>query len=181
MEYKYAFLNKQEYALSTIQENIEFVVYSLASLLIPFVFMHMQLLVGTAVNTALVLAALNMKNYKTLPMIVCPSIGAVAGGLLFGSFTPFLLYMIPAIWVGNTILVMSFKKFMLEKKKNKFLVLGGASLAKAGFLFVVAGILVVSGVLPKPFLVAMGPMQLATAALGGAVALGIQFTKKKLV
>lgn len=180
MEYNYSFLNKQEYALSTIQENIEFVIYSLASLLMPFIFMHMQILVGTAVNTALVLAALNMKNYKLLPVIVCPSIGAVAGGLLFGSFTPFLLYMIPAIWIGNFILIMSFKKFMVEKKKNRIMVLAGASAAKAAFLFVVAGTLVFSGILPKPFLIAMGPMQLATALIGGAVALGIQMAKKNI-
>lgn len=173
-------LHKSEYAISHLQQNIELVAYSTIAFIAPFMFAHSQLLVGSIVNAALVLCALNLRGAKLLPIILFPSIGAVAAGALFGSFTWALVYMVPFIWVANAILVLAIKRLVLNEGKNRMLSLGiGASL-KAGFLFACAGALLALGFVPAAFLGAMGMMQLASALCGGTVAFALQAAKKRL-
>ncbi|MBU0627442.1 hypothetical protein KKG31_04880 [Patescibacteria group bacterium] len=71
----------------------------------------------------LVLSALNLKKYAILPIILLPSLAVLARGLIFGPFTIFLLYMIPAIWLGNFLLVWGIKYFHLTKNWNRWLAL----------------------------------------------------------
>lgn len=172
----FEFLSRQEYKLTYLQENVELVIYSALCLLIPFFIGHNQFLIGTMVNAALILAALNLRKYKLLPIIMLPSIGVFARNLVFGNFTMFLAYMIPFIWIGNSILVLTFKRFGLTR--NKWLVLILAASLKSGFLFASAFVFVKLSVLPALFLTTMGLMQLYTALAGGVLAFSLHKVKK---
>lgn len=175
------YLNKQEYNFSLIQENIEMIIYSVVCFFVPFFIGHPQLLVGIIVNAALVLAALNLRSYKLLPVIMLPSLAVLSRGIIFGPFTIFLFYMVPFIWIGNFILAYSIKKFQIDKKINRFASLGIGAGFKALFLFASAFIMVKTGFLPVLFLTSMGIMQLYTAIAGGLLAFGVQGVKKKFV
>jgi hypothetical protein len=185
MKFEYADVSdslfKQEYQLSRAQEYVEMALYSIIAFSLPFVLGHEQLLVGGAVNCALVLAALNLKGARLLPVIILPSVGVFFAGLVFGSLTPALLYMIPFIWAGNALLVVCIKYLVLDKKTNRVAALGAAATAKAIFLFLAAFALLTFGMVPAAFLAAMGIFQLATALAGGAGALALQMGKRKLL
>jgi len=196
MKFEYAHISdslfQQEYSLSRAQEYVEMAIYSVIAFSLPFLLGHEQLLVGSAVNCALVLAALNLKGARLLPVIILPSIGAYFAGLLFGVASPALLYMIPFIWVGNALLVLCIKYFVLADKKTNSMaalgigattknmtVLGIGATAKAAFLFISAFALLTFGMVPVAFPAAMGIFQLATALLGGSAALALQMGKKR--
>ena len=179
--YLYKLSNMQDYALSHAYENIEMVVYSVICFFIPLLMGHPQILVGVVVNAALVVAALNLKGYKLLPVILLPSLGVLSRGVIFGPFSVFLVYMIPFIWIGNAILVISFKHFKLGKKYNYWHTLVIGTILKSGFLFLSAFVLYKFGVLPVVFLIAMGVLQVFTAIGGGIMAYGIHYGKKYLV
>lgn len=181
MNINYEFLKKNDYKIGYIQENIELVVYSLICFFVPFFIGHPQLVVGIIVNASLILAALNLRNYRLLPIIMLPSLGVLSRGLIFGPFTVFLIYMIPFIWIGNSLLVYTFKLLNMEKKVNKWITLGVGALIKALFLFAIAFLFVNLGILPKLFLTTMGIFQFYTAISGGIIALGIQAVKKKVI
>ena len=185
MKFEYANVSgslfRQEYSLTRVQEYVEMTAYSVIAFSLPFLHGHEQLFVGAAVNCALVLAALNLKGARLLPVIILPSIGAYLAGLVFGVASPALLYMIPFIWAGNALLVLAIKYFVLDKKTNRAAALGFGAAAKALFLFLSALALLSFGMVPAAFLTAMGIFQLATAALGGAAALRLQAGKKKFL
>lgn len=184
MEFDYAFvpvsLFKQEYPLSDLQEYAEMAIYAAVAFALPFLLGGQQLLVGSVVNCVLVLAALNIRGKKLLPVILLPSVGAYLAGMIFGVASSALLIMIPFIWVGNSILVFSMKKFTLSMKKNRILSLGIGAVAKSGFLFLAAFVLFSLGFVPAVFLTAMGIVQLVTASIGGAGALVLQEGKKHI-
>jgi hypothetical protein len=180
-EFRYGYLFKQDYHIKNIQENAELLVYSMVCFFVPFLLGHPQLLVGTVVNASLILAALNLKSFKLLPVIMIPSLGVLTKGLIFGPFTIFLVYMIPFIWIGNAILVYCFKKLNLGLRMNKWFVLFIGSGLKAGFLFGIAYLLVKMSVLPAVFLGAMGLLQVYTALLGGVLAFSVQGIKKRFI
>lgn len=180
MEYLNKLSYLQDYELRNINENIEFVIYTVICFFLPVVLGHSQLIVGIVVNAMLITAALNLKGYKLLPVILAPSLGALSAGLLFGNLTVFLLYLIPFIWIGNAIFVFSFKWLKLHLKKNYLLTLAIGSVAKAGFLFLSALILFKLGFIPVIFLTAMGIIQLTTALGGGIAAYGFHTVKKRI-
>jgi hypothetical protein len=169
-------LETQSAKLTKTRELIEFLVLSAAALLVPFLLGHPQFLVGTLVNATLILAVLNLKNYKVLPILLLPSIGVLTKGLIFGPFTVLLVYMIPFIWIGNLILAYSVKGM-----KSKWLGLVIGAVLKMAFLYSVATVLIKLGVLPKPFALSMGMIQLYTALAGGVLALTINGLKNKFV
>ena len=75
-----------------------------------------QLIVGTIVNMALVTTAINLKGWaKILGVVTMPSISTILSGYVFGTASTYMVYMIPAIWVGNFALVYAYKFIMLEK------------------------------------------------------------------
>ena len=180
MRYLYKIANLQDYVLSNAHQYFEMVLYTAVCFFLPLFIGHPQIFVGIMVNTLLIASALNIKGTKLLPVIIAPSLGALSRGVLFGPFTIFLIYMIPFIWIGNTILVFSFKWLKLRLKKNYWLTLGISSLLKSGFLFLAAYVLYSLGIVPVIFLTAMGVMQLITALSGGIAAYGFQAAKKKL-
>jgi len=170
----YKYVNEQEYDISNVVENVEMVIYSSLAFLLPFLMGHPQIVVGIGVNAALVLAALNLRGVKLLPVIIFPSLGVLARGLIFGPMTIYLVYMIPFIWVGNAILVYFVKRFMNSRIKASIY----GSIVKSLFLFAIAAPLVLLNVLPKPFLIAMGPLQAFTAITGCVVGFGVHQAKK---
>jgi len=173
----YEFIKVKEYNYSNTFQNIEMVVLSLAAFFIPLFLGHQQIIVGSVVNAFLIAGALHLKGWKTLPIIIMPSLGAVAAGLLFGPLNKFILLMVPFIWIGNALLVISIKRFKL----NYWFKLGLGSIIKAGFLFTAAFILYTLGALPVIFLTAMGILQVATALVGGILAFTYEKTAQKLV
>lgn len=177
--FKSAYLNK--YELTNKQQTIEIVIYSIVCFFLPMFIGHPQYIVGAIVNCFLIVSAMNIKGYKLLPVIIAPSLGALSRGILFGPFTIFLIYMIPFIWIGNSILVYSFKYFKLNKKVNYWITLLIGSLLKSGFLFLAAFVLYKLGLVPVIFLTAMGVIQLITAIFGGVIAYGFGYAKNKLV
>ena len=110
-----------------------------------------------------------------LAAIILPSLAVLARGMIFGPFTIFLVFMIPLIWIGNSLLVLSMK---LDANKLIRLLLGAG--AKTIFIAATAFVLVKLGIIPDLFLTTMGMVQLYTAVAGGLLALGIQHVKEKL-
>ncbi len=180
MEYLNNVINKQDYKLSYRAELFEIILYTTVSFFLPLMIGHPQVVVGVLVNTLLIISALNVRGYKLLPVIIAPALGALSRGILFGPFTIFLVYMIPFIWIGNSILVFAFKWLKLNKKVDYWITLLIGSIIKAGFLFVIAYLLVNLEILPALFLTTMGVFQFYTAILGGLIALGFQWSKKRL-
>jgi len=165
----YTTLEKREYSFSAERDFIQLIVISFLAFAIPFVFPHPQILTGIVVNALLVFAALGMRGNSVLPVILLPSIGAVANGLLFGPLTLFLVYLIPFIWIGNFLLVYGIKHFA----EMGFWKAGAVSaFLKAGVIFLPAYLLFVAGVLPEALLIPMGGLQIATA-LGGIALIGV--------
>lgn len=148
-------------------ESLEFVFYFLLAITIPFFLEKPQILVGSMVNAVLVLAALKLTDWKKLfPLIIFPSMATVAHNLLFGSFTFYLVYMLPFIWLGNFILVLAIKKFSSFQLK----VLSGG-IVKVLLIFLSANVLISFSIIPKIFFQAMGIFQLITFLIGMTAAL----------
>lgn len=153
---------------------IQVVEYSLlaTSFFIPFLISGPQLLTGTIVNTLLFLFVLQLPSKKLLPIVILPSIGAVLNGILFGKFTVFLLYFLPFIWMGNYVLMQSFKGLM--KKNSLFVSVVGSSFFKCALLFSIAYLFTATKIVPMIFMQLMGLFQLVTAVAGGTLALVVQ-------
>lgn len=148
----------------------------------PFLLGHPQWFVGTIVNAVLFLSAIFLPKKLYLPIIIFPSLGVLARGIVFGPFTSFLVYFLPFIWLGNLILIVLFKKVFEGEKEFKikgrvidfintkyvFAVFCAAT-AKFLFLLVVSNIYLGTGIAPKIFVSTMGLNQLATALAGGLI------------
>ncbi|MFH0749293.1 MAG: hypothetical protein V1917_00030 [Candidatus Gottesmanbacteria bacterium] len=141
------------------------------SFVVPFLLSQSQIPTGIFVNALLFLSVLFLPASTRLPIIIFPSLATVTRGLVFGGLTPFLLAMVPVIWLGNWLLTMVFDK--LHGRLG--LMVSGviASLTKVTVLFLTAIIFVRLGIVPKLFLTVMGNVQLITALAGFVVALGV--------
>lgn len=133
-----------------------------------------QLLVGTAVNLMLFMGAKKLTNKELIPLAILPSIGAITNGVLFGSFTMFLIYFAPAIWLGNYLMM---KVFNQTKNLPTLLRIISSTTVKTGLLFGVALSLVKLSLIPTIFLTAMGTIQFITATTGGILASLLSQTK----
>ncbi|MCD4666968.1 hypothetical protein K8R47_04130 [archaeon] len=166
--YKKSFLNITEY--SEIYQNFQMIAFSIVSFSLPFFLKHPQWLIRIIINFFLIKSAMSFKFKKILPLIIFPSLGVLAAGILFGESTTFLLYFIPFIWIANSIYVISFKYFKFKRKYNSYLSIILSSL----FKFILLGLTAVGYVylfgFPGIFLTAMGIMQLGTALAGGFLA-----------
>ncbi|MFH1836419.1 MAG: hypothetical protein ABH851_09550 [Methanobacteriota archaeon] len=165
-----SFINKNEdlFYHKNHERNQVVEMYGLAFMgfLIPFLTGHPQLLVGVCVNALIIRSALSMSTARALPVLVTPSLGALARGIIFGPYTVYLVYLIPFIWTGNFILFQAFRYRLLKKWSYPQTILGGAAL-KAGFLFSSAYLLYSIDLIPKVFLTVMGAMQFTTAIIAG--------------
>jgi len=144
-----------------ITEKVMLLTYAFALFAIPLLISWPQLLVGSMVNFILILAALHYKNYKTmLPLVILPSIAAVLHGVMFWPFSVFLVYMMPAIRIGNFILTSTIQH---DTHMLKWILTGW--LYKAVFLSIIASLLIYFWILPVIFLKAMGLFQLISVLI----------------
>lgn len=134
-----------------------------------------QLIVGSVVNTALIMAAVNVKGWKNvLGIVTMPSVATILGGYVFKSASVFMVYMIPAIWIGNFVLVYAYKWLMLAKEKNYFLAGIAGIVTKVAVIAAGFFILKAFGIFPDKMVAtlqaAMTTTQLITASIGTVVA-----------
>ena len=156
--------------ISERKEIIDMITYSAIGFVAHFFFKHPQERLGIVINTLLVLAALNLRGKKLIPVIILPSLGALLGSYLFHDMTFMILSFVPLLWIGNTILVLAFKWLYLERKINFFLTLFIGATTKYLFLTLAAYVFIVYGLAPDVFMQSMGRIQLITAVFGGIIA-----------
>lgn len=190
----YKFSEKMDTIQTIIIGLIAFVVPTFLAKLINVIFgaqsviaTNSQIIVGSIVNTALIISAINIKGWKKIIGIVTmPSVSTILGGYVFKTASVYMAYMIPAIWLGNFALIYAYKFIMLEKKQNYFL---------AGIIGIIVKVLVIFssfklinlfGIFPSKLVnnlqTAMGLTQLVTACIGMLIAFVIyQVEKKKFV
>jgi len=130
-----------------------------------------QIIVGSIVNIALIMSAINLKGWKKFVGIVTmPSISTVLSGYVFGTASTYMVYMIPFIWLGNFALIYSYKVLMIEKNKNFFLSGIIGIIAKVAIIFLAFEVLNAFQVFPEKLVsnlqMAMGLTQLITATIG---------------
>ena len=143
-----------------------------------------QLIVGTIVNAALVVSAINLKGWaKILGVVTMPSISTILSGYVFGTASVYMVYMIPAIWIGNFALNYSYKFLMLGKNKHYFLAGIVGIIVKVAIIFALFNLINLFGVFPEKLVEnlrnAMGMTQLITATLGVIAAFVIYKLEKK--
>lgn len=143
-----------------------------------------QLIIGTIVNATLVTAAINLKGWaKILGIVTMPSISTILSGYVFGIASTYMVYMIPAIWLGNFVLIYSYKLLMLGKNKHYFLAGIVGIIVKVAIIFALFNLINLFGVFPEKLVEnlrnAMGMTQLITASLGIIVAFVIYKLEKK--
>ena len=134
-----------------------------------------QIIIGSIVNTALIVSAINLKGpAKIIGVVTMPSISTILGGYVFNTASVYMVYMIPAIWLGNFALVYAFKSLLLSKQKNYFLSGIVGIIVKVAIIFGFFNILKAFGVFPEKLVtnlqVAMSSTQAITATIGMFIA-----------
>lgn len=184
-------VNKRVYELSRAGEIIQTILIVLGALLVPAVVPQLlqlvfgktsviannsQIIVGSIVNTALIMAGLNLKGWRKLILIATlPSLSAVGSGYIFGNLTKVTLFMIPGIWLGNFSLIMLMKYLYANKNINYAISAVISILVKVALIFGVLNIWMALSVLPNQGAVAntlrntMGLTQLITASIGAII------------
>jgi hypothetical protein len=178
---------------SKVSEIVQTVLIYLTALLVPLflgqilksiftannaIVSNSQYIIGSIVNTALVVSALNLKGrIKNFGVITMPSIATILGGYVFGTSSTLLVWMIPAIWIGNFAYVYAFKKIKVCMKKNYFLAGIVGIAVKVAVIFGVFSLLNLYGIFPPKMVgnlqMAMGLTQLVTATIGMLIGFGI--------
>lgn len=143
-----------------------------AAFLIPLVISGPQILTGSLVNAFLFLATMQKISTRSRIVIaILPSAGAVINGVLFGTFTPFLLYLMPAIWLGN-MLIMHIYDMVSRRFEPVSAILVGAGF-KSFTIFAWSLFLFRLHIIPQTLINAMGIVQFTTAVMGGFGAFAI--------
>jgi len=137
-----------------------------------------QLIIGSIVNASLIVTAMNLKGWaKILGVVTMPSISTILGGYVFKTASVFMVYMIPAIWIGNFALVYAYKKILVQKNKNYFLAGIVGIVIKVAIIFGAFSILNLMGIFPPKLVTnlqtAMGMTQGITATIGMIIAFAI--------
>jgi len=145
-----------------------------------------QYIVGSIVNTALIMTGLNLKGWRKMLLVaILPSLSAIGSGYIFGSLTKVTIFMIPGIWLGNFALIMLMKYFYANKKTNYILSAAVSVIVKVAIIFSVLNIWMAASVLPNQGAVAttlrdtMGLTQLITATIGAIISIVIIKCKEK--
>jgi len=154
----------------------------------PLTNFNNQFIAGPAVNAALIVGAVRLsKLWGILPIVFLPSVSATVLNLFFAVGNQFMLMMIPAIWVGNLLLVLSFwiitnKEQGTRNRKQliRFIVAAVIGIGlKVGVIFGTYFALVQFNAIPygSPVAIAMWTMmgvnQLITASIGAVIAFGV--------
>lgn len=192
-------INKRVRDFSKAQDAIQTIAIFLIALFVPtflgqlinkvfgaqsIITQNSQLIVGSVVNTALIMAAINLKGWKNiLGVVTMPSISTMLSGYVFKSASVYMVYMIPAIWIGNFVLIYAYKLLMISKEKNYFL--AGIVGIVTKVLVIAAGFMILKsfGIFPDKLVTnlqkAMTVTQLITASIGTIIAFGIYKIENK--
>lgn len=185
-------LDKKMCDYSKQLEIIQIILICVSALLVPtflarfltewfgqnsFIASHSQIIVGTIVNIALITTAINVKGWKKIVgIITLPSISTILGGYVFQTASVYMVYMIPAIWIGNFAIVYLYKLFLLDKKLNYF-VTGIISIAvKVGVIFLGFNIIRAFGIFPEKLVSNLQNAMGFTQALTATIAMFITYT-----
>ena len=102
---------------------------------------------------------------------------------MFNTASPYMLYMIPAIWVGNLALVYLYKLLLLKQGWNYFVSGVVATVVKVGVIFAGFNAMNFFGVFPGKLVqnlsVAMGWTQLITATIAMFIAFSLYVVNKR--
>ena len=178
---------------SKTSENIQTIIIALLAFLVPtflaqlikiifgaqsVITTNSQLIVGSIVNTVLVISALNLKGWTKIAFIITmPSISTILSGYVFKSASVYMVWMIPAIWLGNFALIYAFKYVMLAKEKNYFIAAILGIVCKVAIIFGFFNILNLFNIFPEKLVTnlqkAMSITQLITAIIGCIIAYSI--------
>lgn len=192
-------LSKRMHDFSKTTDVIQTILIYLIALLVPtflggilkslfgetsLVATNSQLIVGTIVNTALIMSALNLKGWKKiLGVVTMPSISTMLSGYVFTSASPLMAYMIPGIWVGNFVLIYAYKSILLSKEKHYLLASVVGVTAKVAIIGAFFMTLNAFGVFPEKMVTnlqkAMTVTQLVTATAGALISYSIYAVQKK--
>lgn len=145
-----------------------------------------QLIVGSIVNIALIVTALNLKGpLKILGVVTMPSVSTILSGYVFKTASPYMAYMIPAIWIGNFLLIYTYKLLVVSKNKNYILASVIGIALKVAVIFGAFSLLKLFGVFPEKLVsnlqVAMSSTQLITASIGAVITYIVYIVEKKTV
>lgn len=196
---KESIINKRITDFSKVTDTIQTILIFLIALLVPtflgeilnkvfgatsVIATNSQLIIGSIVNTALVVAAINLKGWKKIiGVVTMPSISTILGGYVFKSASVYMVYMIPAIWLGNFALVYSYKAILLGKQKNYFLAGIVGIIIKVAIIFTSFNILNLFGIFPEKLVSTlqtnMGAVQAITATIGVVIAFVIYELEKR--
>lgn len=148
---------------------------------VDFLARNDQWIMGTVVNCALAVAVIRIAGYKKIiALVFLPSIAHVVNFYFFGVGTIFSMYMLPAIWLGNISLVLTFKYLYVDRNRHgfnnrNFLITAIiAVVIKAAIIFGIFSILVALGTIPPipatMMTPRMGVNQLIVGAAGCIIA-----------
>lgn len=145
-----------------------------------------QLIVGSIVNVALIVTALNLKGpVKILGVVTMPSVSTILSGYVFKTASPYMVYMISAIWIGNFLLIYTYKLLVVSKKKNYILASVIGIALKVAVIFGAFSLLKAFGIFPEKLIanlqVAMSTTQLITATIGAVITYIIYIVEKKTI
>lgn len=146
-------------------QKIEYPLFITTVIFLPLAIPVPQVITGSIVNFIIVRTSLKYSKWRSIPVIMLPSLAAIAGSLLFGEATQYLIFMVPVIWVGNFI--------MAHFASHSYGAAIKASFLKVAIIFGFVALMYALGKVPVLFLVAMGPLQLVTAFIGGIVAVAM--------
>lgn len=183
---------------SKASQYIQTIVIALLALLVPtflaqllnlifgaesMIASNSQLIVGSVVNIMLVMSALNLKGWTKIAFVITmPSISTILSGYVFKSASVYMVYMIPAIWLGNLALILAFKYIMIAKKKNYFISSVIGIVSKVAIIFGFFSILRAFNLFPDKLISnlqnAMSITQFVTASIGCLLAFGIYRLEK---
>ena len=183
-------LNKTIYNFSEKIDLVQTIVIGLIAFLVPTFLAQLiniifgkqsvlaansQIIIGSIVNTALIISAINIKGWKKIVGVVTmPSISTIASGYVFKTASIYMIYMIPAIWLGNFALICAYKYIMIEKKKNYIFVGIVGIIIKTLIIFGFFELLNLFNIFPTKIVgnlqKAMGLTQLITASIGMCIA-----------
>lgn len=143
-----------------------------------------QIIVGTVVNTILVISALNLKGWnKTIFVVTMPSISTIMSGYVFKTASIYMVWMIPAIWLGNFVLILSFKYIMIKRNSSYFIAAIIGIIGKVAIIFGIFMLLKAFNIFPVKMISnlqkAMSLIQLITATLGSSFAFVIYKLENK--
>ena len=194
-------LNRTIYNFKGTTEMIQTIIIGLIAFLVPtflaqlikavfgaqsIITSNSQIIVGSVVNTALIIASINLKGWKKIIRIITmPSISTIVSGYIFGTASVYMAYMIPAIWLGNFALIYAYKFIMIVKSKNYFVAGVVGIISKVLVIFASFEILNLFKIFPEKIAnnlqTAMGITQLITATIGMIIAFAIyEIEKRKL-